>query len=311
MKNRLYLLLILTGLLACSAPEQEEATSASTVEPQPEAISFLGDSLYAADPSEALLEKWAARKQAYEADTTDVETLIWYGRFIAYKGQYQEAIALYSDGIQRFPNDPRLYRHRGHRYISTRQLDKAIADYEKAVTMIEGTPNEIEPDGMPNAQNIPVSTLHGNIWYHLGLAYYLNGDFPNALRAYTQCLASTNNDDNVVSATHWLYMINRRMGDTEAAEAVLAPIQTEMGVIENFDYQRACLFYKGELPEEQLIETGESTAASDAVKYALANWHYYEGDTTLAVQQFQQLLDEGSWNSFGYIAAEADLAQQR
>jgi len=45
-------------------------------------------------------------------------------------------------------------------------------------------PNQIEPDGLPNAKNIPISTLKGNIWYHLGLAYYLKGDFENALWAY-------------------------------------------------------------------------------------------------------------------------------
>ena len=37
--------------------------------------------------------------------------------------------------------------------------------------MIAGKEDSIEPDGMPNPQNIPVSSLHTNIWYHLGLAY--------------------------------------------------------------------------------------------------------------------------------------------
>ena len=63
-----------------------------------------------------------------------------------------------------------MYRHRGHRYVSIREFDRAIADLEYAATLIEGTEDEIEPDGMPNAMNIPVSSLHSNIWYHLGLA---------------------------------------------------------------------------------------------------------------------------------------------
>ena len=53
----------------------------------------------------------------------------------------------------------------------------AINDFEKAGQLIQGKENEIEPDGMPNAMNIPISTLHGNIWYHLGLAYYLKHDY--------------------------------------------------------------------------------------------------------------------------------------
>ena len=56
---------------------------------------------------------------------------------------------------------PRFPRHRGHRYISIRQLDNAISDFEHAASMIDGQPNEIEPDGMPNARGIPVSTLQG------------------------------------------------------------------------------------------------------------------------------------------------------
>ncbi len=63
-----------------------------------------------------------------------------------------------------------------------REFDRAIQDFEKAATLIEGTEDKIEPDGLPNAQNIPVSTLHTNIWYHLGLAYYLQHDLENALR---------------------------------------------------------------------------------------------------------------------------------
>lgn len=32
---------------------------------------------------------------------------------------------------------------------------------------------EFEPDGIPNALNPPLTLPHRNIWYHLGLAYYL------------------------------------------------------------------------------------------------------------------------------------------
>ena len=92
---------------------------------------------------------------------------------------------MFSKGVQAHPNNPRMYRHRGHRYITTRQFDRAIADFEKAVTLIKGTPDEIEPDGAPNPTGKPRSTLHFNIWYHLGLAYYLKGDYQKARAART------------------------------------------------------------------------------------------------------------------------------
>ena len=90
-----------------------------------------------------------------------------------------------------------------------RALELAI-DY--AAALIEGTDDEVEPDGLPNALGIPVSTLHSNIWYHLGLARYLKGDYEGAVQAYGRGLEVSRGPDNVVSTTHWLYMALRRLG---------------------------------------------------------------------------------------------------
>lgn len=294
---------LLSFFFACQqSPQQQEESPTK----EPAATSLLGEALYSPEPSEALLEKFNMHKANYEAAPGDVDKLIWYGRFTAYKGDYKGAIDIYGKGIEQFPDDARLYRHRGHRYITIREFEKAIADFEQAATLIDGKENEMEPDGMPNAQNIPVSSLHGNIWYHLGLAYYLKQDFPNALRAYKNCLAATNNDDNVVSSTHWLYMISRRLGEEEEAQQYLEPIQKEMEVIENFSYQNACLFYKGEMSLEELQGFDAASSANDAVNYAIGNWHQYNGEIDKAKAVFRKLLDEGNWASFGYIAAEAD-----
>ena len=78
----------------------------------------------------------------------------------------------------------------------------------------------VEEDGLPNARNIPVSTLHTNIWYHLALAYYLRNDLANAERGWRQCLDASDNDDMVVAATHWLYMSLRRAGRADDAARV-------------------------------------------------------------------------------------------
>ncbi len=67
----------------------------------------------------------------------------------------------------------------------------------------------MEPDGLPNEQNKPRSTLHTNIWYHLGLAHYLTGDFDEAINAYRECLKASSNDDMRVATSYWLYMALR------------------------------------------------------------------------------------------------------
>ena len=43
---------------------------------------------------------------------------------------YRDAIATFSRGIARFPDNAKFYRHRGHRYITVREFAKAQADYE-------------------------------------------------------------------------------------------------------------------------------------------------------------------------------------
>jgi lipoprotein NlpI len=165
----------------------------------------------------------------------------------------------------------------------------------------------VELDGMFNARNIPLTTLHSNIWYHLGLAYYLKQDWENALDAFNNCRELGLNDDNLVSSTHWIYMILRRMGDEAAAQAALSPIHAEMDIIENASYWKLCRFYQGELAEAELIDPEDSFSANDAVRYGLANWHLYHGRTGLARRQLQAIVEADGWNSFGHIAAEVDL----
>mgnify|MGYP006178114509 CR=1 FL=1 len=56
-------------------------------------------------------------------------------------------------------------------------VETVVADLERAASLVRGRPDEVEPDGAPNRFNIPTSTLQSNIWYHLGLAYYMRGEF--------------------------------------------------------------------------------------------------------------------------------------
>jgi tetratricopeptide (TPR) repeat protein len=153
--------------------------------------------------SEAQMEaRLADAVAAWDADRDDAEALIWVGRRTAYLGRYREAIAIYTDGIARHPDDARLYRHRGHRHLTVREIDRAIADLETAEKLMAGRPDEIEPDGLPNARNIPTGTLHSNVWYHLALARYLKGDFDGAALAWTRARDAVANADNLVAASH-------------------------------------------------------------------------------------------------------------
>ena len=283
-----------------------------------EAISLLGDTLRRprldSAARERMLEQLVAARLDLAARPNDPDALIWVGRRLAYLGRYTAAIATFTDGIRQFPNDPRMYRHRGHRYITVRQLDRAIADFERAARLMAGRPDAVEPDGQPNARNTPIGSLQSNVWYHLALAHYLKGDWDAAARAARSGIAVSSNPDRLVSQTHWLYMALRRAGRTAEAAAALAPIRDGFDIIENESYYRLVKLYKTGVPPavvDSVLSSLAGTPSDASFAYGIASWALYNGDTTRAIRAFEQLLKGGSWASFGYIAAEADLGRLR
>lgn len=252
----------------------------------------------------------AEARTRYEAEPNNPDAIIWLGRRLAYPGRFTEAIEVYGSGIEKFPRDARLYRHRGHRYITLRKFDLAIADLQQAAKLVKGQPDEVEPDGQPNARNIPTGTLQFNIWYHLGLAQYLTGQNEAALRSYRECLKVSRNLDSFVATAHWLYMTLRRLNRVAEAAQVLGPVRTGWDVIENDGYYRLLLMYKGLLDGNKMLGEAlkqEGSAGSHSVLYGIGNWHLFNNRPEKAVEIFQQMVAGDQWTSFGYIAAEADL----
>lgn len=241
------------------------------------------------------------------------ENHIWLGRRTAYLGRYKEAVGIYTDGIKKFPADARLFRHLGHRLITLRCFDEAIGSLETAAFWSSGTPDQIEPDGLPNARNIPTSTLQSNIWYHLGLARYLKGDFRGALSAYREAEKVSKNPDMLVATTHWLYMTLRRLGRTAEAKRSIAGISDNLDVIENADYYRLIKLYQGKLKPADLLDSNPTanTLSNATVGYGVGNWFLYNGQRAEAERIFRQVVGGNQWASFGYIAAEAELTRRR
>ena len=298
----LVLVLILSGVQAQTAPQ---------------GTSLLGKPLISAAPAEAARERLdanlAAAREQYNKNPNDADAIIWLGRRLAYLGRYRDAIATFTEGIQKHPTDARMYRHRGHRYLTVRELDQATADFSKAAELIGGKPDEIEPDGQPNAKNIPTSTLNTNIFYHLGLAHYLRGEFEPALKAYRECLRFSKNPDMLVATTHWLYMTLRRLDRPGEARQALEPISADMEIIENTSYHRLLMLYKA-TEKADALASSLAAGSLDAVTigYGLGNWHLYNGRRDQAMTTFRLIVErnETQWPAFGYLAAEAELARK-
>ena len=286
------------------------------VERRIEAISFLGDTLSEiplADQVRAQRERqFEEARLRWVADPGDLDNIIWAGRRAAYLGRYQEAILIFGLGLKQYPDDPRLYRHRGHRYITTRQLDSAVVDLERAAELIEGQPDRVEPNGLPNVQNIPTSTLHSNTWYHLGLARYLKGDYQQALKAYQRGVASSTNRDMEVAARYWLYLTLLRLDRTEDAQAVADAVEPDWPLLENTTYLRLLLLYRGTLPVDSLLPaTKTGTVGSATIGYGVAQWYLATGQQQDARRMLDDILASGQWPAFGYLGAEADVARGR
>ncbi len=251
----------------------------------------------------------AARTYANEPTA---DNLIWYARRKGYLGKYKDAVESLTIGISKFPSDARMYRHRGHRYITLRCFDDAIKDFEKAAKLVKGKPDEVEPDGLPNPQNIPTSTLQSNIWYHLGLAYYLKRDWKRAIDAYKEAIKVSKNKDMLAATSHWYYMALRRATKPVDAQRLLDPIDGDFEVIENEDYLKLLRLYRNEVKPEMLLDSiGEKaeTLGNASLGYGLGNWYYYNGDSVRAMNIFRKILAGNQWASFGYIAAEAEMAR--
>jgi tetratricopeptide (TPR) repeat protein len=317
------------GLALVLAPACGTASVAASGAPAPvsraaalpagvQAISFLGDTLRELPLAPATRRRYeeqlADARAAYDRAPANADSIIWLGRRLAYLGRFREAIDVYTRGITLHPNDARLYRHRGHRYLSVREPDHAVDDLERATRLVAGAPDEVEPDGQPNARNQPIGTLQSNIAYHLGLAYYLKGDFAHAVEVYRRELAQARNDDRRVSTAHWLYMSLRRLGREREADEVLLPIRRDMEIVENDTYHRLLLMYKGVLFPESLVdlsESGQMSVTDATAAYGVANWHLYNGRPIQAERIFRRIVAGGQWGAFGYITAEAELARMR
>lgn len=273
-----------------------------------EALSVTLKPLYPIQPTASAAERLRLAKEDWKHDKTDPDKLIWFGRWTAYCGSYREAIRIFTKGAERFPSDARFLRHRGHRYISIREFDRAAADLEKASLLVAFSPDETEPDGMPNAMNIPVSTLKSNIYYHLGLARYLSGDREGALEAWRNDFALNINDDMKVATLHWIYTVLSDMGRAEEALDALKDVTADMQIIENQAYHKLCLFYKGDLTVELLESSEFSSIMNDAMLYGLGSWYLNNGNPEKASEYYSRILAGGAWASFGYIAAEVRLA---
>jgi tetratricopeptide (TPR) repeat protein len=280
-----------------------------------ECLSLTGAELRPAELTpdvQARLEANLAQARAdAEARPGDELATIWLGRRLAYLGRYNDAVEIYSEAMSDHPTSYRLFRHRGHRYITLRRFEDAVMDLSNASRFARDVPDRYEPDGAPNDLGIPRSTTRSNIEYHLGLAHYLRGEFDQALAAYKRCLYfSRVNDDMFVATAYWMVLTLWRLDRREEAEELLTEIRPVMDVIENDGYHELLLMFRGLRTETELVERmrADSGVGASTLGFGLGAWYQANGREDEAQALFREVVATGTWPAFGSIAAEVEVA---
>ncbi len=237
-------------------------------------------------PSEEVLE--ISKRISDDYTNTD----LWMDKGIALSKQmlFREAIDAFSKGLSFNPFHSLSYRYRGHRFISTYEFKQAIADLVLATRLDD---------------------MNWDSWYHLGLAYYLDGDFYKAYKAYKRCLEITDYaSDHLVAVIDWMYLTLMRLERKDEAKELIEKINQDTQSGENFVYRDRILMYKGEKDPDEVLDI-EDQNLSDlelaTLGYGVAMHHYFEGKREKTFKIFEKLLENDSyWSAFGYIAAFVD-----
>lgn len=221
------------------------------------------------------------------ADPHSVDRIIVLG--VAQSGirRYREAIATFTKGIAIAPNNAVLYRWRGHRYLSIRQIDSALADFQRGLALD--------------------STLYG-IWYHKGVAHYVRGEFAAAAAAFEHAQRTAPDTNEFAGSTDWLWMSAMRAKRPAEAKAALARAPDTLHVTTASAYAQRIKLYRGQItPEHAFTPADTSDIAIATLSYGVGNWFLVHGDTAKAKQYFERSIRSGGWPAFGFIASEAEL----
>lgn len=246
-------------------------------------------------------------KAAWEADPEDVQKYMMYVARIDAMQQYRESIDLYTKGIEKWPEEPMLYCHRGHRYLNIREFDLGMEDLVKA--------NEMMPD-------------QSDILYHLALAHYMKGEYEEALAAFIRGYEVTSDEGDIpptsalktvapaeiirMGNVDWIYITLSKLGRFDEARQWLDKVDDNMEAGGNMIfYLTRVLFYKGVITEEEAVRRfKEMGRGFHSMGYGLGQWHLARGNKEKAKEYFTGVV-EGStmWPAWAFIAAEVELTR--
>jgi tetratricopeptide (TPR) repeat protein len=159
------------------------------------------------------------------------EAFAYFNSGYAYgeKGDYDRAIADYTQAIRIDPNHAKAYNNRGAAYADKRDNDRAIADYTQAIRIdpnyalaynnrgnAYGAKGDNDRAIADYTQAIRIDPNHANSYYNRGLAYHNKRDYDRAIADWTQAIRL---DPNLASAYYNRGVAYKNKGDSDRAIA--------------------------------------------------------------------------------------------
>ena len=226
---------------------------------------------------------------------------IWMGRRLGYLARWGEAIDAFTEGLEQFPESYKLLRFRGRHLARNREFERAIADYERALALMEGVTDSYEPDGIINTRHQYLGSYRSNLHYYHGQTSWALGDYQATLDGMTRSAEGplVQHDDRRVATSFWRYLALRKLGRHDEAQRFVDAIPEGLELVENHDYYHGVRFFNGNLDEATLL----STAGLNAM-FGVAMFHLLEGREEKAQQMLTELV---SSSSQGYWPAETEL----
>jgi tetratricopeptide (TPR) repeat protein len=233
-------------------------------------------------------EALAAFAKADAIDPGDAGTQLLKCRSLAGLRKYDEAVGACSESVRLKPDQAEVLRDRGHYYLNAGKTEPALADLQRAATL---------------------APRDRGVYYHLGLAYYLSGDFANAAKAYDDCAAASSDDALRIECQAWLLPSLMRAGRKDDAKRLLASVS--VGSMEGHpgNYLDRLLLFKGTRTEAEVAATmtAEGALSEASVGYSIGVWHLLSGRPAKAKEYFDRAIASKYSQAWGYRAAEAEL----
>jgi len=224
-------------------------------------------------------------RAALAADPKNIARIIDLGVAESSARQFREAITTFTLGLEIEPDNALLLRWRGHRYLSVREFDRALADLTRGSRLD--------------------ATIYG-IWYHLGVLQFVRGEFSAAAASFARAQPIAPDAGELAGSTDWLWMSLSRAGRGAEAKAMLDRRPDNKPVTNA--YTRRLQLYRGEIGPDDVVTAADMEDVQVAtLAYGLGNWYLVRGDTPQARASFERSVQSGGWPAFGFIAAEAEL----